>query len=261
MQAWGGPGSGYDWPVQEHGIYVDHRGFVWLGGNGKNDAAILKFTQDGKFVMQIGRPGPPDSSDTTKLGQPADMWVDEAANELYVADGYGDHRVIVFDSETGRFKRMWGAYGHAPRDDGPAKYDPGAPPSPQFGSPVHCVRIAHDGLVYVCDRSNDRIQVFHKDGTFVGEFVELPSTLDGSTWDLDFWPQREQTYLLVADGSNSQIRVVNRSSGEIVSSFGRAGRNAGEFHFVHVLAVDSHGNVYTGEVLSGDRLQKFRPIP
>lgn len=261
VQGWGGPGPGYDWPQMEHGIYVDHRGFVWLGGNGKDDGAILKFTRTGRFVMQIGRPGPPNSNDTTKLGQPADMWVDEAADELYVADGYGNHRVIVFDTETGRFKRMWGAYGRPPRDDGPSTYDPSAPPSPTFGNPVHCVRIARDGLVYVCDRSNNRIQVFHKDGTFVREWIELPATLGGSTWDLDFWPAREQTYLIVADGTNNQVRVVRRDTGAVVSSFGRSGRNAGDFHWVHVIAVDSRGDVYTGEVDNAKRLQKFRPLP
>jgi hypothetical protein len=259
VAGWGGPGAGYDWPVQEHGIFVDHEGFVWLGGNGKDDGAILKFTRTGKFVMQIGRQGPPDSSDTTKLGQPADMWEDESAHELYVADGYGNHRVIVFDTRTGAFKRMWGAYGKAPRDDGPSKYDPDAPPSPTFGNPVHCIIIARDGLVYVCDRSNDRYQVFHKDGTFVKEVRFLTRTLgSGSVWDMDFWPQREQTYLIQADGENNQVRILRRDTGAVVGRFGRSGRNAGEFHWVHVIAVDSKGNIYTGEVDTAKRVQKFR---
>ncbi len=259
VQAWGGPGPGYDWPAMEHGIFVDRAGYVWLGGNGKDDGAILKFTHDGKFVMQIGRPGPPNSSDTTKLGQPADMWEDEAAHELYVADGYGNHRVIVFDAQTGAFKRMWGAYGKPPRDDGPAKYDPNAPPSPTFGNPVHCVLIARDGLVYVCDRVNDRYQVFHKDGTFVGEVRYLTATLaSGSVWDMDFWPPRTQEYLVQADGENNEVRIVRRDTGAIVTRFGRSGRNAGAFHWVHVVAVDSKGNIYTGEVDNAKRIQKFR---
>jgi sugar lactone lactonase YvrE len=184
------------------------------------------------------------------------MWIDEAANEIYVADGYGNHRVIVFDTETGAFKRMWGAYGKPPRDDGPAKYDPNAPVSTSFANPVHCVRIAHDGLVYVCDRINDRYQVFHKDGTFVREVRELPDTLgNGSVWSMNFWPP----YLLIADGENNQIRIVRRSDDTVVGHFGQSGRNAGEFHWVHVMAVDSRGNVYTGEVDNAKRIQRFRP--
>jgi DNA-binding beta-propeller fold protein YncE len=259
IQAWGGPGPGYDWPQMEHGIAVDREGFVYLGGNGTNDGAILKFTRSGKFVAQFGRPGPPNSTDTTKFGQPADIWVDEAAHELYIADGYGNHRVIVIDKDTGAFKRMWGAYGKPPRDDGPPKYDPAAPPSPTFGNPVHCVLIARDGLVYVCDRSNDRIQVFHQDGSFVKEAIYLPATLrSGSVWDMDFWPRDAQTYLVNADGENNQVRILRRDTLQVVSSFGRSGRNAGEFHWVHVIAVDSKGDIYTGEVDNAKRLQKFR---
>jgi DNA-binding beta-propeller fold protein YncE len=262
IRAWGGPGKGYDWPEQEHGIAVDREGFVYVGGNGKNDGAILKFTIDGKFVAQFGSQGPTvASSDTTKFAQPADIWIDEPAHEMYVADGYGNHRVIVLDKDTGAFKRMWGAYGRPPRDDGPPKYDPSAPPSPTFGNPVHCVLIAGDGLVYVCDRTNDRIQVFHKDGTFVKEVRYLPATLaSGSVWDIDFWPKKEQTYLVMADGENNQVRILRRDTLAVVSTFGRSGRNAGQFHWVHVIAVDSKGNIYTGEVDNAKRLQKFRHL-
>jgi DNA-binding beta-propeller fold protein YncE len=169
--------------------------------------------------------------------------------------------VIVLDKDTGAFKRMWGAYGNPPRDDGPAKYDPAASPSPTFGNPVHCVIIAHDGLVYVCDRTNDRIQVFHKDGTFVREVRYLPDTLaSGSVWDLDFWPKQQQTYLIQADGENNEVRILRRDTLAVVSKFGHQGRNAGEFHWVHVIAVDSKGNIYTGEVDTGKRLQRFKPL-
>ena len=241
VQAWGGPHAGYDWPTSEHGIAVDTKGFVWLAGSGKGDGMILKFRRDGTFVMQIGHPGPINSSDTTHLGQPADMWIDEAANELYVADGYGNHRVIVFDTVTGAFKRMWGAYGKPPRDDGPPKYDPAAPISTSFANPVHCVRIAHDGLVYVCDRINDRYQVFHKDGTFVREVRERPETLgNGSVWSMNFYPPKEQTYLLIADGENNEVRIVRRDNDTIVGHFGHSGRN-------------------TGEVDTAKRIQRFKP--
>ena len=159
LRSWGGPGQGYDWPSNEHGIYVDAQGFVWLAGNGDKDGQILKFTRDGKFVLQIGKPGDQtNSADTSRLGRPANMTVDASANELYVADGYYNHRIIVFDATSGAFKRMWGPYGGAPTDDKAPAYDPAAAPSKQFGNPVHCVRIARDGLVYVCDRVNDRIR-------------------------------------------------------------------------------------------------------
>jgi hypothetical protein len=259
LHAWGGKGDGYDWPENEHGIYIDPKGFVWLAGNGEHDGLILKFTRDGKFVMQIGKQGnQTNSQDTTRLGRPANMTVDAAANELYVADGYYNHRVIVFDADTGAFKRMWGAYGKPPTDDKLPAYDPAAAPSPQFGNPVHCVRIAKDGLVYVCDRMNDRIQVFHKDGTFVKEmFVEKNTLANGSVWDLEIWPDANQTFLINIDGANNEVRTLVRDTGEIVGRFGRNGRMAGDFHWVHNLALDSKGNVFTTEVDTGKRAQKF----
>jgi hypothetical protein len=201
LRSWGGPGEGYEWVGREHGIEVDERGFVWIGGNADNDNAILKFTLDGKFVSQIGKIAPSKgSSDTTQLGKPAETAIDKAADEIYVADGYGNHRVIVFDATTGAYKRHWGAYGNVPNDDKQAAYDPKASVSQQFGNPVHCVKIADDGLVYVCDRINDRIQVFKKDGTFVKEWFYEKSTLgNGAVWDLALWPDPKQTYLLSAD--------------------------------------------------------------
>jgi len=259
LRSWGGPGQGYDWPSNEHGIYVDAQGFVWLAGNGEKDGQILKFTRDGKFVLQIGKPGDQtNSADTSRLGRPANMTVDASANELYVADGYYNHRIIVFDATSGAFKRMWGAYGGAPTDDKTPAYDPAAAPSKQFGNPVHCVRIARDGLVYVCDRVNDRIQVFRKDGTFVKEiFVEKATRANGSVWDLELFPDADETWLINADGANNEVRLIKRDTGEVVGAFGRSGRNAGEFHWVHNLAIDSKGNVFTTEVDNGKRAQKF----
>jgi DNA-binding beta-propeller fold protein YncE len=261
IHAWGGPGQGYDWPENEHGINIDPKGFVWIGGNGPNDGHVLKFTQDGKFVLQIGKKGPQTNSlDTARLGRPADTEVDVAANEVYVADGYLNHRVIVFDADTGAFKRMWGAYGKPPTDE-KLTYNPDAPPSQQFGSPVHCVRLARDGLVYVCDRQNDRIQVFRKDGTFVKEFIVAKNTLaNGSVWDLRLSIDPAQTFLFNADGANNEVRTLVRDTGEVVGAFGRNGRQAGEFHWVHNLAIDSKGNLYTTEVDTGKRAQKFRPV-
>ena len=179
---------------------------------------------------------------------------------MFVADGYGNHRVIVFDADTGAFKRMWGAYGKPPTDE-KISYNPAAAPPQVFGNPVHCVKIARDGLVYVCDRQNDRIQVFQKDGTFVKEFLVAKETLQqGSMWDLALWIDLPQSFLMNADGANNEVRTLVRETGEVVAAFGRNGRNAGEFHWVHNLAIDSKGNIYTTEVDTGKRAQKFRHV-
>jgi hypothetical protein len=278
VSSWGGPGNGYEWPDLEHGIYVDDD-IVWLGGGGEKDAQILKFTRQGKFLMQIGRKGRnTGSNDTQNLGGAANMTVDRAANELYVADGYVNHRVIVFDATTGAYKRHWGAYGKPPDDayftkagerlpspfsgavqheNRPSNYDPDGPPAPQFRI-VHAVRISHDGLVYVCDRTNDRIQVFRKDGTFVKEaFVARKTLGSGSVWDIGFSIDPAQTHLVVNDGTNQQIWILLRETLQVVSAFGGAGHWAGQFYGAHNLAVDSAGNLYITETYEGKRVQKF----
>ncbi len=279
LSSWGGPGEGYEWPDLEHGIYVDRQDHVWLGGGGEKDAQILKFTRDGKFLMQIGRKGRNrGSNDTENLGGTANMTVDEAANELYVADGYVNHRVIVFDRTTGAYKRHWGAYGKRPDDsyftqagerlpapfsgavqheNAPSQYDPNGPPPPQFRI-VHSVRIANDGLVYVCDRTNDRIQVFRKDGSFVAEkFIARQTLGSGSVWDIGFSTDPQQRFLIVNDGTNQQVYLVRRDTLEVLGAFGQAGRWAGQFYGAHVLAVDAQGNVFIGETYEGKRIQKF----
>lgn len=267
LRSWGGQpsagsGESYEWVGREHGIEVDDRGFVWIGGNADNDNAILKFTSDGKFVMQIGSIAPSKgSNDTTQLGKPAETAIDNAANEIYVADGYGNRRVIVFDATTGAYKRHWGAYGNKPNDDKQPAYDPKAPPPQQFANPVHCVKLAKDGMVYVCDRINNRIQVFSKDGTFVKEWFYEKATLgNGAVWDIAVWPDQAQSYLLTADGENNEIRVLKRDDGTVVGTLGRSGRQAGQFHWIHAMAVDAKGNVYTAEVDTGKRVQKFRLV-
>ena len=264
LRSWGGPGAGYEWPGNEHGVHVDARGFVWITGNGNNDGQILKFTPEGRFLMQIGKAGPQTTNaDTTRLGRPAAVEVDAAANEVYVADGYQNRRVIVFDADTGAYKRHWGAYGRAPVDDKVESRRTLPPTQEQlrnFGTPVHCVRIARDGLVYVCDRLNNRVQVFHKDGSFVREFmVEPETTANGSVWDIVLSRDPAQQWLLLADGRNNQIWTVDRATGAVAGSVGRPGRYAGEFHWVHDLAIDSRGNLYAGEVDTGKRVQKFVP--
>ena len=263
LQAWGGDGEGYDWPRSEHGIYIDANDHVWLAGNDKeNDAQVLEFTRDGKFIKQIGQARHTEGSNSTRyLGRPALAIVDEAAQELYVADGYGNKRIVVFDAKTGEYRRHWGAYGTKPDDADPGKYEPDAPIAKQFRNPVHCVRISKDGLVYVCDRVNDRYQVFRKDGSFVKEVVLDPGTrFVGSVWDIGFSTDPEQKYLFICDGSNNEIHILLRESEKQVSSFGRQGRNAGQFHWVHTMAIDSHGNIFTGDVDTGKRVQRFERI-
>lgn len=267
LRAWGGAGTGFDWPGNEHGIHVDHKGFVWITGNGPNDGQILKFTRDGKFVLQIGKVGPQTgSADTKRLGQAAAVEVDPATNEVYVADGYYNHRVIVFDADTGAYKRHWGAYGKPPVDEGKPSSRRTHPPTPaqleHFGNPVHCARIAKDGMVYVCDRLNNRIQVFKKDGSYVKEFSVEPKTAgNGSVWDVALSRDPQQQYLFLADGRNNQVLTLSRDSGAVLSHIGRPGRYAGEFHWVHDLAIDSHGNLYAGEVDTGKRVQRFLRLP
>ena len=262
LRAWGGPGAGYDWPGNEHGIHVDGKGYVWVTGNGEHDGQILKFTRDGKFVLQIGKVGAQtNNADTTRLGKAAGVEVDVTANEVYVADGYQNRRVIVFDADTGAYRRHWGAYGKPPVDTKPESrrsQPPTAAQLQQFGNPVHCVRMARDGLVYVCDRLNNRIQVFRKDGSYVKEFMVEPATAgNGSVWDIVLSRDPQQKWLFLADGRNNQVLTLERDTGAVQGTLGRPGRYAGEFHWVHDLAIDSRGNLYAGEVDNGKRVQKF----
>ena len=258
VQAWGGPGDGYEWPQSEHGIFIDHMDNVWLGGNGGTDAHVLKFTRNGDFLLQIGAQGQGQgSNDTANFAQPAEIDIDPETNEVYIADGYGNRRVAVFDGDTGEYKRHWGAYGNVPTDD-PYTYDPDAPPSQQFGRPVHCATLSADGRVYVCDRANNRIQVFERDGTFIDEVVMAPRTLDfGTAFDLDFSPDADEQFLYNIDGMNEKIWVISREDLSIVDSFGFGGHQAGGFTAAHSLAVDASGNIYVGETLEGKRVQRF----
>jgi hypothetical protein len=270
VQSWGGPSEkkgeqGYDWPSFEHGIYIDHKDNVWIGGSqtrvGRDgqpeDGMVLKFTRDGKFLMQIGGRGPSKGNlDPTQLGGPAAFAVDAEANEVLIADGYGNHRVIVFDADSGKFKRLWGAYGKPPTDEKLPPYDPSAPPSPQFRL-VHGIAIARDGLVYVTDRLNDRVQVFKKDGTFVSEFIYDKETRGaGSVGNVAFWPDAKQSIMAINDPGNFQIRFARRSDGAALGTFGHFGTYAGQLHLNHQVEFDSEGNLYTSE---DSRVQKFVP--
>ena len=272
VNSWGGPGHGYDWPSSNHGIAVDDKDNVWIGGNGTCpppgtpecpagtiDSFILKFTHDGKLLLEIGRAHQKVNSNSTEhFGRVAKISFDAKANEAFVADGYGNKRVAVIDMETGKIKRFWGAYGHVPSDSNLGPYNPDAPPAQQFRNPVHCAEPSVDGLLYVCDRVNDRIQVFRKDGEFVKEKFIKPATRgDGSVWDIAFSRDPEQKYIYLADGKNEKVYVMDRQSLEILTAFGDGGRQPGEFFAVHSIATDSRGNIYTTETYEGKRVQKF----
>jgi DNA-binding beta-propeller fold protein YncE len=270
IQAWGGPGAGYDWPTSEHGVYVDHKGFVWIGGNGDDDHQILKFSKDGKFVMQIGKAGQSKgNADTTNLKQPADAWVHAPTNELFVADGYGNRRIIVFDADTGRFKRMWGAFGNAPSDAAPDPADPDAGPdgAPQFVQPVHAARVSKDGKVYVSDRGGKRVQVFTLDGkylsqVFIGRECRAPGCGNGTTAaSTAFSTDPAQRFLYVGNRSQAKVMVFDREGLELLDSFGQWGSAPGEFGTLHHMGVDSKGNLYVTEVTplkpENRRVQKF----
>ena len=261
VSSWGGPGQGYDWPLSPGGIAVDAKNNVWItaagppdpmpgAGRGRGgaaatppptDAHVLKFSSDGKFLLQIGKPGQTgDDASMTALHRPTAIDVDAAANEVYVADGMNNHRIVVFDAETGKYKRHWGANGSTP-----------------FNVPA-CVKLSKDGQVYVCDRRNNRIQIFSKDGKFVKEGTVAKETrAEGSVWSIAFSNDPQQRFVYVADGSNQKVWVLRRDTLDVVSSVGAGGRWPGHFYGVSSVALDAAGNLYTGETYEGKRLQKF----
>jgi len=296
--SWGGPGQGYTWPAENHGIAVDPQGNIWIGGSGGTDTHLLKFARDGRFIAEVGRVAsggaaagagggaggdtatagragrggrggrgrgrgaapalPAASTSTDAFGGATRVSFDAGAGEAFVADGARNRRVAVVDINTGAIKRFWGAYGERPQDGDQTAYAPGGTPARQFGNPVACAQVSSDGMVYVCDRSNDRIQVFRTDGTFVTEKAILPRTLgDGSVWDIALSRDPQQRFLYVADGMNMKVHILDRQSLDVLATFGTGGRQPGQFSAVHSIAVDSNGNVYTGEAFEGKRVQRF----
>src|SRR5687768_6854462 len=295
---WGGPADGVPWPAQNHGIAIDPQGNIWIGSGGPADSQLLKFSRDGRFLMVAGKATPPasaaapaggrgdtayagvspprgggaggrggrgaappplpaNSGSTESFGGPADISFDAAANEAFIADGLRNHRVAVINLATGAIKRFWGAYGTKPDDAAVTAYTPGGPASKQFGV-VRCAEPARDGLLYVCDRTNNRIQVFRKNGTFVKEKVIAPKTGGaGAVWDIAFSRDPQQRFLYVADGQNMKVRILDRQTLNELTTFGDGGRQPGQFYAVHSIATDSKGNIYTAESLQGKRIQKF----
>ena len=263
IRAWGGPQAGYEWPANEHGIHVDYRGHVWIGGNSgqpESDDMLLKFTSEGELLLQIGRRSQSGgNTDTQNVRRPAEAFVYQDSNEVFVADGYGNRRVIVLDADTGAFRRMWGAFGNAPLDAPPetdAASTAGAGPS-QFAT-VHGIEVSNDGLVYVADRNNSRIQVFTIDGAYTTQgFINRHADSASTAAGLAFSPDPQQQFMYVADQGNSRIHVVDRTTLEVLDSFGRNGEQPGDFQALHHIACDSNGNLYTAEAQRGRRVQKF----
>jgi DNA-binding beta-propeller fold protein YncE len=303
VSSWGGPSSGYPWPQVAGGIAVDAKGNVWIaaagpepqpaGGRGRGaaaaaaaagaagrgappappppDAHVLKFTRDGRHLLTIGRPGQigaPDSQ--TDLNRPSAIAVDSAANEVFIAD-MGNRRVVVFDADKGLYKRHWFAYGEKAAGAAPGPYNPNDPPAKSFRD-ITCIEIARDGMVYVCDKSSNRIQVFDKSGKFIKEAFVAKNTMGGvlsgsfgvinaagAVWEAALSQDQQQRYLFVADGMNKKVRVLLRDSLTEVGAIGSGGRYPGQFLAVNSVAVDAQGNLYTGETHHGKRVQKFVP--
>ena len=259
IQGWGDPATQdiSEFPRNAHGLFIDHNDFVWIGTFRHH--RVMKFTRSGELVMQIGEyEVNAGSNDESLLGGPAGIWVDPSTNEVFIADGYRNRRVIVFDGETGAYLRHWGAYGDRPDDA--YEYgdrDPAGPPPRQF-STVHGLMGSNDGLIYVADRRGNRIQVFRQSGEFVTEKIIAPETrASGSAFVVGLSPDAEQEWLYLADGTNHKVWILRRSDLEVVGDFGRGGRQVGQFLRPHGMSVDSRGNIYVGEASTGRRVQKF----
>ena len=265
LGGWGGSGQGYEWPNSTHGISIDYEGNIWIGGgNGKGDAHVLKFTKAGKFLLQIGHAGKSGgSNDTANMGRPTKAIVYPKTNEVFVSDGYDNRRVIVFDADTGAYKRHWGAYGNRPDDSATRDRILEGPTAPAQFNIVHSLAVSNDGLVYVADRVNNRVQVFQSDGKFIKEGFVARKTLFlreysplGTVCDLAFSPDAQQELLYVADCLNYHIWILRRDTLQVLDKIGRKGRNAGQFYHLHMIATDMKGNLYSGEV-EGKRVQRF----
>jgi len=262
LRSWGGSdGPGYQWPDSNHGLNIDNKGNVWIGGNGGTDGHILKFTQDGKFLMQVGKKGvTADSLSKEHFFMVAETFFYAPTNEVFVSDGYGNRRTVVVDPDTGAVKRFWGAYGKPPDDKVSREqgaYDPSVTYQ-QYRGPVHCSMVSNDGIVYVCDRTSNRIQMFKVDGTYIKEvYTQRDSRGDGSVWDVEFSKDPQQRFLYVADGRNQKVRIFDRASMTELTTFGKGGHYPGEWYSLHNIATDSKGNLYTVETYQGRRLQRF----
>ncbi len=257
LRSWGGPGDGYTWFDQEHGIYIDHNGFVWTGTS--NGMHVMKFTQDGKHVLTIGEPGVnKGSNDPDHLGGPANFYVEPKTNEIFIADGYINKRVVVYDAASGKYKRHWGAYGKQPDDTQKYSYPVDVKNPPQQYSTLHGLVGSKDGLIYVSDRRGNRIQVFRQNGEYLMErFVRPETGGSGSGFSLQFSRDAEQSLLYLIDGTNQRVWILRRKDLAILDRFSKPGRQAGEMIRAHMIAIDSKNRMYTGEAGNGRRIQRW----
>lgn len=273
IHSWGGKEISPEWGTQEHGLYVDHQDNVWVGFGGglpydpktkatTDNANVLKLTPKGAVLLEIGKfgMGTEGSGNTQYLGNPTDVYVDPKTDEAYITDGYLNHRIIVFNATTGAYKRLWGAFGRKPDDAPMPRFSRSDPPRQQFDTP-HCVTMSNDGLLYVCDRGNQRIQVFKPDGTFVKDQLINAKLSGGQTggtpWDIAMSRDAQQRFIFLVDGGTHKVHTLLRDTLEVVSSFGQRGRWAGQFESPHSIAIDSKGNLYVAETLDGRRVQRF----
>ena len=267
VNGWGGPGEGYDWPWNEHGLFVDHNGHVWIGGNNPTgrtppseveDNMVLKFTNQGEFLMQIGgRNLGTTNVDNDAVRKSAEMFVYEPTNEVFVADGYGNRRVIVFDADTGEYKRSWAAFGKEPSDTEP-EADPDSEDGPPWFGTVHGIEVSNDGLVYVSDRNNSRIQIFDLDGNYLRQvFINQYEGRSLTVAGIAFSPDPEQKFIYVADQANLHIHVLDRQTLDVLDTWGELGTEPAQFDALHNLTVDSKGNLYTAEAQRNHRMQRF----
>jgi len=286
LKAWGSQDYVPGWPGRLQTLAVDREGNVWISGTRPGDS-IVKFSSEGKLLWDFGHRGPKVPAEQVKQDNQQTATfppgiggfdLDEDAREIYINDGFLNKRILVYDMNTGAFKRGWGGHGVALSEidnDPTPNYDTSGPPpdQKQFAPAIHCVHLSRDGLVYVCERGSDRIQVFTRQGKFVTSFFVHPSTQSrgehcggiwsmkdppcGTVYNLTFSHDPQQKYLLVADGTNNMVWVLDRKTGAVAGSFGGNGRYAGQLHWIDSIAIDSKGNVYTGEVEDGKRLQKF----
>lgn len=273
IQSWGGREAIPAWGTQEHGLYIDYKDNVWVGFGGglpydtktkatTDNANVLKLSPKGALLLEIGKfgMGTEGSNNTQYLGNPTDVYVDPKTDDAYITDGYINHRVIVFNATTGAYKRLWGAFGKKPDDTPMPRFNRSDPPRQQFDTP-HCITMSNDGLLYVCDRGNQRIQVFKPDGTFVKDALINAKLsggqIGGNPWDIAMSRDPQQRFIFLVDGGTHKVHTLRRDTLEVVSSFGQRGRWAGEFESPHSIAIDSKGNLYVAETLDGRRVQRF----